>query len=203
MIKINLIGEARRPTAVRKKRDLTAGLKKENLGNYLLVLGALLGVVALGTEYWMLNADLKSKQDTQQRLQRQYDALKPIIKEVNEFKDKTAELEQKIEIIKNLKVNQRGPVEVMDSVSRALPELVWLTRMNIGSSRINLRGQARNENAVANFVENLDLVPNFNEPTLIIMRETRGGLFNFELRVDYSLKKPEEEGEAEGREPRT
>ena len=64
-------------------------------------------------------------------------------------------------------------MQVMDQISRALPELLWLDRMTMIGTRITLAGQAFNSNAVANFMDNLDKVPEFQEPILSDM--TAGG----------------------------
>ncbi len=190
MIKINLIGEGRRPTAVRKRRDMGVSLNRENLGNYMLIIGVVLGLLPLLGEWWLFTSRLKDRQQEVVVLEAEYEELKEIIAEVNAFKKKKAELEHKISTIKNLKQNQKGPVQVMDSVSKALPELAWLRRMEVKASQIVLKGQARNENAVAAFIDNLDKTENFKEPSLNQMRETRGGIYNFTITVGYTIKKP-------------
>ncbi|MCH9649871.1 MAG: PilN domain-containing protein [Deltaproteobacteria bacterium] len=193
MIKINLIGEGRRPTAVRKRRDLGASIKKENLGNYMFVAGLILGLLPLGAEWWVLKSREADKEAQAEVLKEEYDLLKPIIAQVNEFKKKKAVLTGKIETINNLKLNQKGPVQVMDRVSRALPELVWLNSMEVKAAQIILKGQARNENAVAAFIDNLDQVEEFQEPSLAHMRETRGGVYDFRITLGYNLVKPKAE----------
>ena len=72
----------------------------------------------------------------------------------------------KIKVIGDLKLNQSGPVRVMDLISQALPELLWLDRMKMEASNIEIEGRAFNTNAVANFIERLDRMPEFEEPTL-------------------------------------
>ena len=54
----------------------------------------------------------------------------------------------------------------MDEVSRALPDLVWIERMEYHGNAIQLDGKAFNPPAVANFIANLKLVPSFQEPKL-------------------------------------
>ncbi|MCB1056185.1 MAG: PilN domain-containing protein [Acidobacteria bacterium] len=195
MIKINLIGESKRPAAVRKRRPVTPGVSRENLANWLLVAGLLLGLLPTLGEWLLLRSTLASRKAEVKVLQKEYDELKPIIDEVEAFEARNAELERKIGVIQDLKAQQYGPVRVMDQVSRALPELAWLSRMDVDRSTIRLVGQASNENAVANFIENLDRVDGFQEPSLQHMRETRGGYYNFEIRVRYSLPK---QGGADG-----
>lgn len=188
MIKINLIGESKRPAAVRKRKPLAASVNRENAAPLLLVVGLVFGLLLLGVEWWVLRNTLENRQEEASVLQDEYEVLKPIIDEVNAFEAKNDELERKIAVIQDLKLNQAGPVRVMDHVSRALPELVWLSRMDVNRNTIRLVGSATNENAVANFIENLDRVEEFQEPSLNHMREARGGYYSFDIRVGYQLK---------------
>ncbi|MDX1644772.1 MAG: PilN domain-containing protein, partial [Thermoanaerobaculia bacterium] len=108
---------------------------------------------------------------------------KPIIEEVEQFEARKAELEHKIGVINDLKNNQRGPVQLMDHISRALPEMLWLNRMQMRGNSVTLNGQAFNTNAVANFIDNLDQVPAFAEPVLKDTsargRGGESGIYNF------------------------
>ena len=126
--------------------------------------------------------------------QREVDELQQYIREVDDYKAKKAELERKIDVINTLKENQRGPVLIMDQVSRALPELLWLTSMDVNPSVINIRGAALNMSAVANFMDNLDRVEEFQEPVLVDATERtlnqRTEVYDFNLNFNYSFKKP-------------
>jgi type IV pilus assembly protein PilN len=195
MIHINLIGEGKRPTAVRKKKDLSERLSGENTAGILLVLTILPGLLFTGWEYWSLSSELKEKTAYAADLQRQYDSLKSIIKEVEDFKKKKAELERKIAVIEDLKVNQIGPVRVMESVSKALPELVWIDRMDVSRNAIRLVGRGQNENAIANFTDNLDKVEGFDEPIFRVMRAAGAGVYTYDMTISYTLKRPDAEGE--------
>ena len=197
MIKINLLSEGKR-AAVRKTRP-AAGLKLEgrDVGQWMLAAGILLGLAALGVSWWMLDRQVKQKQAEVAAAEREVEALASVIKEVEDFKAKKAELERKIGIINDLKANQRGPVRVMDHVSRALPELLWLDRMRMTGSTIEIEGRAFNTNAVANFIENLDKVPEFDEPTLKDTQEQAGGVYKFVINFGYSFAPRAPEGAEE------
>ena len=119
--------------------------------------------------------------------QHEVEQLASVIKEVEDYKAKKSELERKIGVINDLKANQRGPVRVMDYVSRALPELLWLDRMKMNASSIELEGRAFNTNAVATFIENLDKVPEFDEPTLKSTEQQTGGVYKFFINLNYSF----------------
>jgi type IV pilus assembly protein PilN len=198
MIKINLLSEGKRPAAVRKAK-VPAALKLEgrDLGQWMLAAGLLIGVAAFAVSWWIWTQRVEDKTEEVAVAQREVDALASVIKEVEDYKAKKAELERKIGIINDLKANQRGPVRVMDYVSRSLPELLWLDRMRMTADQIEVEGRAFNTNAVANFIENLDKVPEFDEPTLKSTEEQTGGIYRFVISFNYSFaaqgKPPAEE----------
>jgi Tfp pilus assembly protein PilN len=184
MIKINLLSEGKRPAAVRKAR--MPGGEVRDLALWMLLLGALLGVLAAAGYWWYLNGKLKEKQEEVVQAQKEVDALQAVIKEVEDYKRKKKSLADKIAVINELKSNQRGPVRVMDYISRALPELLWLDRMKMSASSIEIDGRAFNPNAVANFMDNLDKVPEFKEP---VLRDTsaEGNVYRFSIVFEYSF----------------
>jgi len=188
MIKINLLSEGKRPAAVRKSKA-SAGLKLDgqDVGQWMLAAGMVLGLLVLAAFWWTLDRQVKEKEHEVQVAEKEVQALASVIKEVEDYKAKKSELERKIGIINDLKLNQRGPVRVMDHISRALPELLWLDRMKMTTSSIELEGRAFNTNAVANFIENLDKVPEFEEPTLKDTQEQQGGVYKFVISFNYSF----------------
>jgi len=187
VIRINLLAEGRRPAAVRKTR--TAALAERNWTNIALVAGILLGVILIVGYWFILDRRREGVRQEVAAAQAEVERLKPILQEVEDFKKKQADLERKIEVITNLKNQQKGPVRVMDAVSRALPELLWLDEMQVKSNSIRLSGRAFNVNAISNFLENLDKVPEFMEPHLGTVNEA-GDVYRFSIDVDYSLTPP-------------
>jgi len=196
MIKINLLAEGKRPVVARRARPaLVGGGAGPELANLLLVGGIVLGLLVAAGWWFMLAQKIKQKDREIVAAQKEVDELAQVIKEVEEYKAKKAELERKIEVINTLKDNQRGPVQIMDEVSRALPELLWLNNMEVAASTINLRGTAFNMSAVANFMDNLDKVEAFNEPILQDAtqraqgRGARTETYDFKLNLGYSFRK--------------
>jgi Tfp pilus assembly protein PilN len=186
MIKINLLAEGRRPTAVRKSKSAEL-LKGQDIGMWLLGAGLVLGILITGLFWWQLREEQQEQQEAIASAQAEVEALAAVIKEVEDYKAKKAALEKKIGIINDLKLNQRGPVRVMDHISRSLPELLWLDRMVMDDATITVDGRAFNTNAVANFIENLDKVPEFEEPTLKDTQEQAGGVYKFVVEFKYSF----------------
>ncbi|NNC39546.1 MAG: PilN domain-containing protein, partial [Acidimicrobiia bacterium] len=72
------------------------------------------------------------------------------------------------------------------------PELLWLDRMTASGQTITLSGRAFNTNAVANFLENLDRVPEFQEPVLQDASQT-GQTYSFVIRFSFTHT-PDTEG---------
>lgn len=188
MIRINLLAEGKRPAAVRRVRS--AGAPPREWGPWLAFAGILIGIVVLGGWWWALAREQATNRVAIREAQAEVERLKPIIREVEDYKRKQAELERKIDVIKRLQENQKGPVQVMDFISRALPELLWLERMTMNGNRITLTGRAFNTNAVANFIDNLDKVAEFQEPNLQDMQEQAGGVYAFTVVFNFSYPSP-------------
>lgn len=190
MIKINLLSEGKR--AVRKAKPATSFLEGKDVGQYLIVAGLLAGVLVSAWLWWSLKQKIADQQEEISVAQAEVEALGAVIREVEEYKAKKAELERKIGIINDLKANQKGPVRIMDYVSKSLPELLWLDRMTMNATTIVVEGRAFNTNAVAAFIENLDRVPEFEEPTLRDATE-QGGTYRFVIDFNYKFEAPKPE----------
>ena len=197
MIKINLLAEGRRPTAVRKSKSAEL-LKGQDFGQWLLAAGFFVGVLVTAFFWWQTKEEKKAQDDEIAAAQAEVQALASVIQEVEDYKAKKAALETKIKVINDLKLNQRGPVRVMDYISKALPELLWLDRMTMDDALITVEGRAFNSNAVANFIDNLDKVPEFEEPTLKDMTEQSGGVYKYSIEFRYSFSPPAPPGGTEG-----
>ncbi|HEX2252624.1 MAG TPA: PilN domain-containing protein [Thermoanaerobaculia bacterium] len=198
MIKINLLSEGKRPTAVRRTRPASF-LESENIALYALLAALLLvGLLPSAAWWWVKRAEVAANEEQIAAAQAEVDELAAIIREVEEFKAKQAELERKIGVIHELRRNQSGPVRVMDAVSRSLPELLWLDRMEMQGQQVTISGRAFNSNAVASFMDNLDSVESFQEPILRGMQE-RGDIYGFTLSFTFTNPPlPDEQGGAEG-----
>ena len=163
MIRINLLSEAR---PQRKKKGVSA-LGAGGRLNTLLLGGAIGLAILVGViHYWVLRSQIKAQEEKIRIAQVEVTRLESVLKEVKDYEAKKARVQRKVDLINQLKQNQRGPVRLMDEVSRALPDLVWIERMEYHGNAIQLDGKAFNPPAVANFIANLKLVPSFQEPKL-------------------------------------
>ncbi len=193
MIKINLVGEGRRPVTTRPAAMVGPRIT-QGAGVFLVAAIALGLVVAVGHFLW-LRHQINVKKAEIAEAQVEVDRLAPIIREVEAFKAKKADLENKIRVINTLKANQRGPVKIMDYVSTALPDLLWLSGMDVSATTLKVSGQAFNTNAVAKFIEQLDVVEEFEEPVLIDTSRS-GQVYTFTIDVPYSFAPAQPPAEA-------
>ncbi len=169
MIKINLVAEGRKPVVKRVLRSRGEGSKAlvgEQAALVSLVLTVLVFGALLGGWWWMLRGTIAEHKQQVRVAERRVNELEEIIRQVEEFEIKQATLEQKIDVITRLKNSQRGPVEIMDQIARALPELLWLDRLDQSGNQITLSGRAFNSGAIEAFIKSLDESPAFDEPKL-------------------------------------
>lgn len=117
--------------------------------------------------------------------QAELDRLAPIVEQADGMQRRGDELQRRARIIEQLKANQRGPAEVMDRVSRALPELLWLTRLAMTENVVDIQGEAFNTNAVAAFLESLERVESFRDPVLRATQR-RDPVYTFDLTFRYA-----------------
>jgi len=184
MIRINLLAEGRRPVAARPAKARVGG-GEADLGQWLLLGLVVLALLVAGGYYLLLRSQQGNLQSQVAEAQKEVDELAPIIKEVEEFKARQEELQRRVDVISGLKANQSGPVRIMDEISRALPDLLWINRMEVKEKTITLAGEAFNTNAVASFIENLDGVAEFEEPVLKDTSQRRG-VYSFVINFNYS-----------------
>jgi type IV pilus assembly protein PilN len=181
MIKINLLSEAK---PVKKKKGVSALGGAGRLNLFLILGGLLLGILVVGVQWWVEASRLREQEEKNRLAQQEVTRLEAVLKEVADFEDKKAKLQKKVDLINALKANQRGPVRLMDEVSSALPDLLWLERMELKGEVIAIDGKALNPPAVANFLENLKRVPSFQEPKVTSINSASAGganLYNFQL----------------------
>jgi len=183
LIRINLLTEAKAAAARKKAPILPTGAK---LNNLLFIAGIAAGVAyiaVMGLARYNTKRQLE-EEITKARLEAE--RLRSIIEEVKGYEEKKKNLEEKIALINNLKTNQKGPVRLMDEVSKALPDLVWLNHLDVSGNLITMRGKTLAPPAVATYLENLKRSPFFAEPVFkTLARDGAGQLFSWEMTVTF------------------
>ena len=197
MIKINLVREGR---AVRgagapaAAAAMAGGAGPGNVNNVLAVGLSLLGIV-LAAGYWFIaNRRLADAEDRVRSRKEEALKLETVIKAVEDFQHQKDNLQARIDLINKLKQNQKGPVRIMDQLSRDLPDLVWFDRMEMKGSTISLVGRGLNPNAIALLVANIKNDPYFEEPNVGAVTQVSATPlvygFNMDFGFQYTPKVP-------------
>lgn len=191
MIKINLVREGRAvrgagaaPAAAAAAGGTGAG----NVNNILIISGVVLGILA-AAGYWFWNKrELAERQRVEEQRTVEARKLEAIIKEVESYQKRKDSLQQRIDLINELKQNQKGPVRILDQISRDLPDLVWLDNMNMSRTRVSLSGRGLNPNAIALFIENVKNDPYFEEPTVgaVTQISTAPLVYSFDMNFSFT-----------------
>ena len=162
MIRINLLGGERQV----KKRAVAF-----DAGQRLTLACSLLLVVAVGgVGYWyyslsrrsvQVDADIAAAQQEQARLQ-------SIIREVAAFDQQRAQLQQRVALIEQLRGGQSVPVQLLDTVSKSIPDMLWLTDLEQKGNDITIQGQSTTLISLSDFVGNLGRTPLLQKPIEIV-----------------------------------
>lgn len=185
MIRINLLTEARAAASRKKTGLVPTGAR---LNNLILLGGVAVGILYIGVMALILTSRSRRLDEDIAKAQVEVARLKSIIEEVKGYELKKASLEAKIQLINNLKTNQRGPVRLMDEISRALPDLVWLTELTVAGNQVTLKGRTLSPNAVATYLENIKKSPFFAEPVFRNLGREAGsqGLYVWEMTLTFT-----------------
>jgi len=185
VIRINLLTEAKQAAAKKKTPILPTGAR---LNNLLFVGGLALGIIYIGVMGLLLTSKRRRLDEDIGRARLEADRLKSIIEEVQGYEVKKANLQAKIDLINSLKLNQKGPVRLMDEISKALPDLVWLSSLEVSGGQITMRGRTLSPNAVSTYLENLKKSPYFKEPVFKNLGLEGGGqgIYAWEMNLVFT-----------------
>lgn len=185
MIRINLLTETKVAAARKRAPLLPTGAR---LNNFLFFGAFGLGLVYVVVMGLTLLSRRSQLEEEVVKARLEADRLKSIIEEVKEYEVKKASLEAKIQLINALKTNQKGPVRLMDEISKALPDLAWLTVLDVSGNQITMRGKTLSPNAVATYLENLKKSPFFAEPVFKSLGQDGGtsGTYTWEMTLTFN-----------------
>ena len=151
MIRVNLIAErklAKKKFAFPIEQQLTT------------VCGAIVvaGVLVCGWRYWLVGHDAARLTADIAKAQQETTSLKAVIAQVHDFEDQKALLQQRVELIEQLRKEQTGPVHMLDEISRSLPPMLWLTQIKQtpNSNEVLIDGRSNTLTSISDFVGGLE-----------------------------------------------
>ena len=100
---------------------------------------------------------------------------------------KRKELEAKVQTIKILERQRKGPVHVLDDLGAATPDTLWLTEMRESGGMVTLMGRGLDNQTIAMFMRNLSASPYFTNVDLVETKQVEEGqakLKEFSIRAN-------------------
>lgn len=164
MIRINLLPVR----AAQKKAKLRSQV-------FIFLLCLILVGAGCGALYVQQMFAADNVRDEIAQLEKKNKILKKKIGKVRDFEKKKADLGKKLDILEKLKAGKKGPVYLLDELSHALPDKVWLTSFTEKGGRINLAGFGVDEHIVANFMENLESSKYYRNVELSVTEQAKVG----------------------------
>lgn len=187
MIKINLLTGERQ---VKKAAvPLQVGQKLTVACSLILLAAALV----VGWRYWSLQQASVRLDASIAEAQSETARLHSIIAQVQQFEQRRTQLQQRVALIEQLRRDQTGPVHMLDQISRALPPMVWLTRLQQGptASEVTIEGRGSTLTGLSDFVVNLETSGYFRRSVEIVSSqsvELQGGggdIIQFSVRAQF------------------
>lgn len=163
MIRINLLATERRG-AKAATGGLQSGQKMMVIGSLVLVLTA----AGVGWRYWSLGQQRAEVVREIDSARREEARLQEILKQVQEFENRRKVLESRVALIDELRKGQTAPVHMVDQISRALPDMTWLTSMQQNGYTVTMQGRCLSLTSLSDFVGNLEASRYFGRPVEII-----------------------------------
>jgi len=161
VIQVNLLGAV--PRAPRRAW-LPADQKSAAAGLVLLVVTA---VVVGG--WWWQTARAQRVIDTQMGLaQADLTRLKSAAVLVDRAVARKLELTERLGLIDRLHRTQRAPVELLETISRSVPDGLWLLELKQTGNAVQIEGRAVSLTALTDFVERLQTSGRFARPVDIV-----------------------------------
>ena len=108
-----------------------------------------------------------------QSINKEIERLKVEAREIQELKKKKDTFEKMFNIIRSLREKKAGPVHLMEDLSRSIPGFLWLTSLTEKekTSEIEIKGKALSNEAIAQFMDNLEKSPSFMNVNLTVTQQ--------------------------------
>jgi type IV pilus assembly protein PilN len=168
MIRINLLATERKTARAAAAPAMQAGQKMMVIGSLLLVLT----VAGLGWRFWALGQEEAQIARQIEAEQREEARLQEILKQVEEFQNRRKLLEARVALIDELRKGQSAPVHMVDQISKALPDMTWLTGMSQNGYTLTIQGRCLTLTSLSDFIGNLEASRYFIRPVEIIETTT-------------------------------
>ena len=182
MIRVNLLATG--PGPVPPREWLPREQRPAALGVLLLVAA----VAGVGGWWWLLKSQRAGVEAQIEQAQVRLDRLKDAVKLVDAAAARKSELAERLGLIDRLRDGKRVMVILLETVSRAMPEGLWLTSIKQTNSSVHVDGRAMSLTSVTDFAETMQQSGLFKMPVEILSTATElveeATVVKFSLRAD-------------------
>ena len=186
MIRINLLATDR-GGGTKKKKGVGGGVssaQRVTIGAALILVST---VAFVGWWFWSLRDENQRVDAEIVRAETEANQLRSVLASVQKFETRKAQLQQRVSLIEQLRRGQTGPVHILDEVSRAMPDRLWLISMTQQGADFTISGQTTSLTALSDFVANLEASKWFKRPVEIVdstvEQTANGDLVRFAVRA--------------------
>jgi type IV pilus assembly protein PilN len=162
LIRINLLAVER---GAAKRTTLIPAAQRVTVGASLILLA---GGLAIGWWFWSLGRTSRQLDQDIARAETETQQLRSVLAQVQKFETQRAQLQQRVTLIEQLRQGQTGPVHVLDEISTAIPERLWLTELSQTVDVLTISGNTTSLTGVSDFVANLEASGWFKRPVDIV-----------------------------------
>ena len=162
MIRINLLAVERGTT---KRGAMIPAAHRVTIVASLILIGSVMGV---GWWFWSLRHESARLDEAIASGERETQQLRSVLAQVQKFEARKAQLQQRVTLIEQLRRGQSGPVHVLDEISKAIPERLWLTELKQKGEEFTLVGMTTSLTGVSDLVANLESSNWFKKPVELI-----------------------------------
>ena len=189
MIRINLLAGERERPKTKAAVPFDIGQKVTLVCSLILVAAAL----GIGWWWWSLDREKARIASDISEAQRETARLQSILHQVSAFDKQKQQLQQRVALIEALRKGQSGGVHMLDEVSKALPEMLWLTQLKQDGGELTIEGRCTTLTALSDLVANLEHSRYFRKPVEIVdsqvdNTQTQGPeLIKFALKATFAI----------------
>ena len=166
MIRINLLAVERKTTS--SAADLG---QRITVGCSLLLVAT---AVLLGWRYWSLRQESARIDADIVTATAETERLRSVLAQVAEFEKRKTQLQERVALIEELRKGQNAPVHMLDELSRAVPDRLWLTQLQQKNNELKIDGRTTSLTALSDFVGNLEASGYFARPVEILDSQVEG-----------------------------
>lgn len=179
MIRINLLAVERKP-----KKSFDIGQKVPIACSLIVLLTA----VGIGWRFWSLRQESVRLDQEIVAAQQESQRLQAVLRQVDDFEKRKAQLQQRVALIEELRKGQSGPVHLLDEVSRSVPEMLWLTQLEQKGQDLTIEGRCMTLTSISDFVDNLARSGWFKKPVEIVDSHVEPGSAGSGELIRFTIK---------------